>query len=57
MLTKLDRSKDIVVDTFREADEKGKAPRTMYKSLGFTEGELCMNMDYPVQRFILKPEK
>jgi isopentenyldiphosphate isomerase/GNAT superfamily N-acetyltransferase len=55
MLKNLDRSKDIVVYTFREDDPKGEAPRAFYKSLGFEEGELIINMNYPEQRFILKP--
>lgn len=55
MLTKLDRSKNIIVDTFREDDPKGEAPRAFYKMLGFEEGELAMIMNYPEQRFVLKP--
>lgn len=54
MLTKLDRSRDITVDTFREDDEKGTAPRAFYQSLGFEPGELFIGMDYPQQKFILK---
>jgi isopentenyldiphosphate isomerase len=55
MLNHLDRGKDIVVETFREGDPKGDAPRAFYKMLGFEEGELCYNMNYPEQRFVLKP--
>lgn len=54
MLNNLDRSKDIVVLTFREDDEKGAAPRAFYKSLGFEEGELCFDMNYPEQKFVLR---
>lgn len=55
MLNNLDRSKDIIVDTFRDDDPKGKAPRAFYRRLGFEEGELHSEMNYPEQRFILKP--
>lgn len=55
MLNNLDRKKDIIVDTFREDDPKGQAPRAFYKKLGFEEGELHGNMNYPEQRFILRP--
>jgi ribosomal protein S18 acetylase RimI-like enzyme len=54
MLENLDRNKDIVVDTFREEDQKGKAARALYKKLGFVEGELTVNFGYPNQRFVLK---
>lgn len=53
MLSNLDRSKDIVVITFRENDEKGNAPRALYKSFGFEADELCYDMNYPEQKFIL----
>lgn len=43
------------VETFRQDDEKGLAPRAFYQSLGFEEGELCcFEEEYPVQKFILK---
>lgn len=55
MLTKLDRKKDIVVETFREGDEKGVSARALYLSLGFVPGELCLfENEYPEQKFILK---
>jgi Mn-containing catalase len=54
MLENLDRDKDIIVDTFREQDSKGKAARALYKKFGFVEGELTMNFNYPNQRFVLK---
>lgn len=55
MLENLDRERDITVETFRQGDEKGLAPRAFYQSLGFEEGELCcFEEGYPVQKFILK---
>lgn len=54
MLKNLDRSRDIVVLTFREDDEKGVAPRILYKQLGFEEAELCYDQEYPEQKFILR---
>ena len=53
-LSELDRSKDITVTTFRENDEKGIAPRGLYKQFGFTEEKLMVENDYPVQRFVLR---
>ena len=53
-LSELDRSKDITVTTFREDDEKGVAPRALYKRFGFTEEQLMIENDYPVQRFVLR---
>lgn len=53
----LDRGKDITVTTFREEDEKGAAPRALYRRFGFTEGKLCVENDYPLQEFVLKAEK
>lgn len=44
---------DITVTTFREGDEKGTAPRALYKRLGFVPAELFLEFDYPVQRFVL----
>lgn len=58
MLTKLDRKKDIVVETFCQEDEKGVAPRALYQSLGFVPKELSLfENEYPVQKFILKGEE
>lgn len=54
-LESLDRTKEISVSTFREDDEKGTAPRTLYKKFGFIEGELMEEFGYPNQKFILKP--
>ena len=53
-LSELDRSKDITVTTFRDNDEKGIAPRELYKRFGFTEERLMIENDYPVQRFVLR---
>lgn len=54
-LMELDRSREITVSTFREEDEKGTAPRALYKKFGFEEGELIEEFGYPNQRFILRP--
>lgn len=54
MMQYLDRSRDVVVTTFCEGDEKGIAPRALYKKLGFIEGELCEEFNYPQQKFILQ---
>lgn len=54
-LSELDRSKDISVSTFRENDEKGVAPRALYKKFGFKEAELIEEFGYPNQRFVLHP--
>ena len=53
-LAELDRSRDITVTTFRDTDEKGIAPRALYKQFGFTEEKLMIENDYPVQRFVLR---
>ena len=45
---------DIWVDTFREGDPMGEAPRALYRRYGFVEGELLEDFGYPVQRFIMK---
>ena len=36
-LQELDRNRDITVSTFREDDEKGRAPRALYKKFGFVK--------------------
>ena len=51
----LDRTKDISVSTFREEDEKGIAPRALYKKFGFVEDELIEEFGYPNQVFLLHP--
>lgn len=53
-LAELDRSRDITVTTFRDNDEKGIAPRALYKRYGFTEEKLMIENDYPVQRFVMR---
>ena len=53
-LSELDRSNDITVTTFRDNDEKGIAPRALYKTFDFVEEKLTVENDYPVQRFILR---
>ena len=56
-LEQLDRTKDITVSTFREEDEKGTAPRALYKKFGFVEGELIEEFGYPNQKFVLHPKQ
>ena len=53
-LLELDRSKEITVTTFRADDEKGTAPRALYKRFDFTEGKLLDEFGYPVQEFVLR---
>ena len=52
-LGQLDRSRDITVSTFREEDEKGRAPRALYRKFGFLEGEMTEEFGYPNQVFVL----
>ncbi len=54
-LNYLDKTQNITVSTFREDDEKGKAPRKLYRKFGFVEDELIEEFGYPNQRFILYP--
>ncbi len=56
MMNNLDTSRDIIVDTFREEDMKGIAPRALYISLGFEPDELIEYLGYPNQRFVLRAE-
>ena len=56
-LEQLDRTKDIIVSTFREEDEKGTAPRALYKKFGFIEDELIEEFGYPNQKFVLYPNR
>ena len=53
-LSEMDRSRDITVSTFREGDEKGTAPRALYRKYGFREAELTVEFGYPNQVFVLK---
>lgn len=54
MMTRLDSQRDLAVETFREDDEKGKAARQFYRSLGFVPDRLGVHENYPVQLFLLK---
>lgn len=54
-LSKLDRSREITVSTFREGDPKASAPRALYRGFGFVEGPLGIDLGYPTQEFILHP--
>lgn len=54
-LEQLDRTRDISVSTFREDDEKGIAPRALYKKFGFVEDKLTEEFGYPNQVFLLHP--
>ena len=53
-LKELDRTRDITVSTFREEDEKGKAPRALYRKFGFREGQYTIEFGYPNQVFVLE---
>lgn len=54
-INELDRSRDIIVTTFREDDEKGTAPRALYERFGFTAGKYIEEFGYPNQIFVLHP--
>ena len=54
-LERLDRTQPVTVSTFREDDEKGAAPRELYKKFGFIPDELIEEFGYPNQRFVLYP--
>ena len=53
-LSELDRTGDISGTTFREEDDKGTAPRALYRRFGFVEEKLTVENNYPVQRFVLR---
>lgn len=55
-LSELNHNKAIAVSTFREEDEKGIAPRALYKKFGLVEDELIEEFGYPNQRFVLHPQ-
>lgn len=55
-LSSLDRTRDISVSTFRAGDEKGLAPRALYKKYGFVPDALVEEFGYPNQVFILHPD-
>jgi len=54
MMTAFPPDAEITVTTFREGDDKGFAPRPLYRKLGFVEGDLVEEFGYPHQRFILR---
>ena len=54
-LDELDRNREITVSTFRENDDKGTAPRALYRKFGFKEGEMTEEFGYPTQVFVLYP--
>lgn len=54
-LSKLDRTKEISVSTFRADDEKGPAPRALYEKYGFVAGALVEELNYPCQKYVLHP--
>lgn len=54
-LGEMDGGKEITVSTFRENDEKGIAPRALYRKFGFQEGDLTEEFGYPNQVFTLRP--
>ena len=54
MMPHMDENRDVTVETFREDDEKGTAPRAFYLSRGFVPGESGISLGYPVQKFVLK---
>jgi len=56
MLLVLAADRNVWVVTFRDNDEKGMAPRALYKKLGFVEDELVMERNYPHQKFVLHRE-
>ena len=56
-LEELDKSRPVTVSTFREDDEKGEAPRALYRQFGFREGELTEEFGYPNQVFALPPRR
>ena len=55
-LSELDPSRPVTVTTFREEDEKGTAPRALYRAFGFEEGKMTVEYDYPLQEFVLHPK-
>ena len=54
-MAELDRTREITVSTFREEDEKGTAPRALYRKFGFVPAELTVEFGYPNQVFVWKP--
>lgn len=56
-LSELDGARPVTVSTFCEGDEKGTAPRALYKKFGFIEGEFKEEFGYPNQVFIRPAQK
>lgn len=56
-LSRLNRKQEISVTTFCENDERGKAPRSLYQSLGFLADRLTTEFGETEQCFILPPLK
>lgn len=56
-LNRLDRSRDITVETYRAGDVRGTAPRALYRRFGFEEGKLAEEFGYPVQELVLPASK
>lgn len=54
MISVLSPDRDIWVITFRDDDEKGTAPRALYRKFGFQADELLIEHNYPHQKFILR---
>ncbi|MBG0785505.1 MAG: GNAT family N-acetyltransferase [Anaerolineaceae bacterium] len=54
MLDAFEPGSEIWVTTFRENDLRGNAPRALYQKLGFIEGELIEEFNYPCQKFVLR---
>ncbi len=53
-ISELNPRENIIVSTFREDDEKGIAPRALYKKFGFVEDQLIEEFGYPNQKFVLR---
>ena len=54
-LDELDRSREITVSTFCENDERGAAPRALYRKFGFEADKLTEEFGCPNQLFVLRP--
>lgn len=54
-MAELDAEREITVSTFREEDEKGAAPRALYRKFGFVPAQMTVEFGYPNQVFVWKP--
>lgn len=55
MLGEMDKSRPVTVETFREEDPKGNAPRAFYEKMGFVKGELNLSKEgYSTQKFYFR---